>query len=418
MAAPRQRRRANIESPHRPDDGGVTHSPEAIRQMGIAISAAAARTGASINPADPQLHNAIMRLIGTSGLERLARGDTAVLGIVDRFVGEHAAVIAQHQRDRDAHGPAHANTATPGSGETLTQRLLRLGAYGRTADDARDRPPGYSDLPGARIAGNADISGISMANYHTSPLTRAIMATGMNYGTFDYMRGQGFNRTHIQHAGEDARRHGYNPNNREVANDFGIVNRVDGARRAERNDLLERYRARLRGDAELRRLRAERERATTDEERSSIDAQARERDAIIRREMGVDRFVQQTPQAAQEADRRIFNREFSGVMGIHHQLLQQSGPEGDRHVSDRALTAAPPPVQPTQISGAARAVVAAPAQTQQQMDAEFAALGLVGRRDPPIQPAAAPGAQPPAGERPVTTAQPTPHRMASPTARA
>jgi len=392
MAAPRQRRRANIESPHRLDDGGVTLSPEAIRQMGIAISAAAARTGARINPADPQLHHAISTLLGTSGLERLARGDTAVLGIVDRFVGEHATIIAQHQRERDAHNPAHTDPATPGSGENLTQRLLRIGAYGRTADDARDRPPGYSDLPGARIAGNADISGISMANYFTSPITRSLVGMGMNYTTFNYMLSEGFNRTHILHAAQDTRRHGFNVNDRGVVRDFGLVNQHDGARRTERNDLLDRYRAALRDDADLRRLREQRERATG-EERAKIDTEIRERDRVIRQRLGIGEFIQQTPAQAQEADQRIFNQTFTNEMGIGRDLRLQAGPEG---VAEAIITPPPPPAQLPPVTGQEQATAdAAAARTEAQRIAELAAL-----RGPQQPAAAGPVVQPPAaGDR-------------------
>jgi len=339
--------------------------------------------------------------MGLAGLSSsVLSGNAAFHALITQHLGSPAAAsydpafrrqLQQVIENANIHGPDYLGGVVDGI------RLARA-ALERTSGgppDARERPPNYRDLPGATIPGNADMSGVTLANYFTSPITRSLVGMGMNYGTFDYMRGQGFNRTHIQHAGEDARRHGYNPNNREVVRDFGIVNREDGARRAERNELLERYRARLRSDAEIRRLRAERERATTDEERRRIDAQARERDAVIRREMGVDRFVEQTPQAAREADQRIFNREFSGAMAVQRGLDQQAGPE----VAHRTIITPPPPAQPPPITDRDRTTATADvAQTQLQMDAELAALRG------PQQPAAAP---PPAtGERRVVVQLP------------
>ena len=305
--------------------------------------------------------------------------DTALSGaILSEVASRVEAIRLAALRPENIHGPGTVTDAAQpggrlhlaGASDHWLARALLDGTFGRDIDGGRSSAR-FEGLPRTTVPGNADMSGISMANYHTSPLTRAILATGMNYGTFDYMRGQGFNRTHIQHAGEDARRHGYNPNNREVVNDFGLVNQHDGARRTERNDLLDRYRAALRGDADLRRLREQRER-TTGEERARIDAEIRERDRIIRQRLGIGEFIQRTPAEAREADQRIFNRTFTDEMGIGHQLVEQAGPQG---VVQAVIAAPPPPAQPPVISDQDRARATADvAQTQLQMDAELAAL--------------------------------------------
>ena len=215
MAAIRRRRRVHIEAPHRLDDVGLTLSPDAIHQMTSAITAVAMRTGASINATDPQLLQAIARFIGTSGMAQLARGDTAMLGMVSRFVEQHAAVIAQHQRERDAQNPARPDAEAPGSGESLTARLLRQGAFGRFDAQTGTPPPSYSDLPG------------NASNVSPAEIIRLNDRWGMNGDTARWLNRQGFEFRHIQAAAQYADRLGFRGriNDRRIMRNLSIIHR-------------------------------------------------------------------------------------------------------------------------------------------------------------------------------------------------
>jgi hypothetical protein len=273
-------------------------------------------------------------------------------------------------------------------------RALLDGTFGRL-DGERGGPLGLSGRGNyTSLASSGDLSGVNMANYHTSPLTRAIAATGMSYGTFDWMRnlpGENFNRTHIQHAGEDARRHGFGANNRQAVRDFGILSRDDGARREERNGLMTRYRARLRDDADIRRLRRERERATTDDERRRIDALIQERDTVIRRELGIGEHINASPTAAaREANQRRFDEILNNTVGRRAQVLPEMGHRTAQITSGRDTV-------PDAVRRVVRTEASAP--TDRQLVAEADALF---------------GAGPPTSERRVT-GTPPPRQDPTPT---
>jgi hypothetical protein len=115
-------------------------------------------------------------------------------------------------------GLTAANDHGPGTGladprSNWLVRALLDGTFGRL--DEERRPSGLSGRRDyADLASSGELSGITMASYHTSPLTRAIAGTGMTYGTFDWMRnlpGENFTRRNILHAARDATRYGFGP---------------------------------------------------------------------------------------------------------------------------------------------------------------------------------------------------------------
>ena len=379
MAVFRPRRRPTVlDAAYRLDDGGATHSPEATRQMGIAISAAAARTGASINAGDPELLQAIARFIGASGMQRLASGDTAILGLVDRFVGEHAAVIVQHQRERDAQNLARLDAEAPGSGESLTARLLRQGAFGRNADADRapQGPSGRGDYTG--LPGGADVR---PADFLTSPHTAMLRTWGMTGDTYNYLYDQGFRMRHIQPAARDVRALGFDVNNRRVMHNGAVIRR-DGNDPEETNRRLQAFDAALEGNADFRQAVLDEHNATTPEARDRAAARAREIIERLARESGVTEDI-----ARQRAD-------------TARQAIADQARAVEEQRRARILANAPSTVV---TSEAARTATTDTADAQAALAAIRARLAARGIPQPPPP---GPAAPPPAAEQP-------PHRPSS-----
>ena len=252
---------------------------------------------------------------------------------------------AQLQRAIDSaniHGPGYLGGVFDGI-------RLALGLeQASTTQDARGPAtrsgrPDYSTLPG-----NTDMSGITAANFHTSPITRDIFLAGMSYHTFNWMRhlpGENFNRTHIQHAAQDAALYGLNPNDRAVARNLGILSRDNGGRRQQRHDLMAAYTTRLEADQELIRLGRLRDQATGDE-RTRIERLMVARNEVMMREMGIGTFASQAPtQAAQQANQEIFVQRFWTRTGIRLERYQQLRSEGTplAEQDTRQTIVAPPP---------------------------------------------------------------------------
>ncbi len=148
---------------------------------------------------------------------------------------------------------------------------------------------------------------VSMINYAGTPYA----ATGMTHSTFSYLRDdlrqEKFSGTNILHSGQDARTNGFSPNNRVVAKAFAVLDRDDGARREPRNAQLQTFRDRMANDAEIVRLKAERDKATG-EARAKLDEQLVARGVAISQETGTRKFMDAAPTAAAREQGRVIER--------------------------------------------------------------------------------------------------------------
>lgn len=148
---------------------------------------------------------------------------------------------------------------------------------------------------------------VSMINYASTPYA----ATGMTNSTFEYLRDdlrrERFSGTNILHSGQDARTNGFSPNNRVVAKAFAVLDRDDGARREPRNAQLQTFRDRMAADAEIIRLKAERDKATG-EARTKLDEQLVARGVAISQETGTRKFLDAAPTAAAREQGRVIER--------------------------------------------------------------------------------------------------------------
>lgn len=236
-------------------------------------------------------------------MAHLTSGTDAIAGILNdmRTVAEHygltqrpdAAKLAAYQRANQHDSVSavfeHGNSLYRGGG------LLGLAAL------SANNPRGYGALreAGGGLGSYADIGRITMTNYIGSPFS----ATGMNYTTFTSLRAQGFHASHILHAGQDTRQHGFSPNG-PMARSFAILDREDGARRAERNQHLERLKRIAEQDEQLKKLKREYESARTPEDRARILSQIDARGRELQGGSGYAGFVQQAPTEAGRAEGR------------------------------------------------------------------------------------------------------------------
>ncbi|RTL69349.1 MAG: hypothetical protein EKK41_13765 [Hyphomicrobiales bacterium] len=245
--------------------------------------------------------------------------------------------------------------ATLGSFEALIAAAQRMRNGGSGADIERaSTSSGYS----------GNIAGIGMANYMTAGAQFA--ATGMAYGTFNYLRshtlpdGSRFSGANILHAGQDTQRHGLDTNDRRVVRNFAIVDRYDGARRQERNQLLSDLAARVASDPTAQRLKREYEAAGTEAEKKRIAAEAMAHGRRIQNESGYSAFVQRGPEAAKKAGTEIGDDIFAKRMGIHarHRADLSASPTGAAP-STAPSGGRPSTATPTTLAPSAAPVVAA-----------------------------------------------------------
>lgn len=149
---------------------------------------------------------------------------------------------------------------------------------------------------------------VSMVNYAGTPYA----AAGMTHSTFSYLRDdlrqEKFSGTNILHSGQDARTNGFSPNDKKIAKAFAVLDRDDGARRAARNTQLGVLDNRLSNDAEIIRLKAERDKATG-EARAKLDEQLVARGLVISKETGTRAFLDAAPTAAAREQGRVVEME-------------------------------------------------------------------------------------------------------------
>lgn len=168
---------------------------------------------------------------------------------------------------------------------------------------------------GARTANYQDIAynspqslqNISNINYRSTPFAQ----TGMNFSTFDYLRSydRSFTGQNILHAAQDARTNGFDPNNKPVAKAFAILDKDDGARRAERNHLLDNFRQRLDSDEEFQNLKAARDKAEKPEERAKIEQKLMERGRQISKDVGYHGHIETAPTKRAKDAGKLIERE-------------------------------------------------------------------------------------------------------------
>jgi hypothetical protein len=135
------------------------------------------------------------------------------------------------------------------------------------------------------------LASVTSHNYSGTPFA----AAGLSYGTFEALRAQGFGEMNIIHAAQDTRTNGFDVNNKKIAGAFATLDKDDGKRREERNELLGRFRGRLDGDEEFQRLKHARDAAPTAQERAKIDGQLKKRGGEISREVGYHGHVEAAP---------------------------------------------------------------------------------------------------------------------------
>ncbi len=192
----------------------------------------------------------------------------------------------------------------------------RMGTGSPGAFGARGGYFGKGDYSGVGLTnGNMSSSSylsnpgsVSMINYASTPYA----ATSMTHSTFSYLRDdlrhERFSGTNILHSGQDSRTNGFSPNNRVVAKAFAVLDRDDGARREARNAQLGVFDGKLANDAEIIRLKGERDKATG-EARAKLDEQLIARGVAISQETGTRKFLDDAPTAAAREQGRVIEME-------------------------------------------------------------------------------------------------------------
>jgi hypothetical protein len=209
----------------------------------------------------------------------------------------------------------------------------RMGTGSPGAFGARGGYFGRGDYSGVGLtSGNMSSSSylsnpgsVSMINYASTPYA----ATSMTHSTFSYLRDdlrhERFSGTNILHSGQDARTNGFSPNNRVVAKAFAVLDRDDGARREARNAQLGVFDGKLANDAEIIRLKGERDKATG-EARAKLDEQLIARGMAISQETGTRKFLDDAPTAAAREQGRVVEMEkIKKVTGAKSDLRVELG---------------------------------------------------------------------------------------------
>lgn len=299
----------------------------------------------------------------------LFAGDARLTGILT----EMRAVASQYgltQNPDAAHLAAYQRANVHDSVSAVFEHgnnLYRGGLPGLAALAAANSSRGYSALreAGGALGSHGDIGRISMTNYVGSPFA----ATGMNFATFSSLRADGFQATHILHAGQDTRRHGFSPNG-PMARSFAVLDREDGARRAERNQHLERLRRIAEQDEQLKKLKREYETARTPEDRARILSQIDARGRELQGGSGYAGFAAQAPT---EAGKREGARVGAAVVR-RAALGFELSPEGQRVGAPADISARLTPSERHELDNVA---AAAAARVEARQDAPTSLRGTV-----------------------------------------
>jgi len=241
-------------------------------------------------------------------------GNSAFHTLVSQHLGSPAAALydpAFRQQLQQAidkanlHGPDYLAGVRDG---------IRLGLHaarndGRISDaaEADGRRAGSSaryvqgELPAAPVPGNSDIRGITAANYYTSPVTRALVGMGMNDNTFTHLRDQGFARTHIERAANDADALGFSVNDKRMVKNHAVI-RQKGKDPNKTNRILQSFSKGLDGSQEFRDAALELKNAKTAEEKKAAEAKIKNISEGLAKKHGVTKdMADQRDEAVKKA---------------------------------------------------------------------------------------------------------------------
>jgi hypothetical protein len=386
-----ERRRANFAAGHRLNtsdpDGSYQHmraelgeenTNRLITNIGtLAMSSGIAASGVSLS-------DAVKRIIGslTPG-ERsaIASGGAPPPRVQALLDSEVKAAQQQRQTQLAAATNTDGTTGEPhryGAGALLGGAFARAGYNGRGDYNG----VGSSSGSGSSSSYVSNPSSVSMLNYAGTPYA----GTGMTYSTFSYLRNdlrsENFSGQNILHAGQDSRRHGFNPNDRPVARDFAIVDRDDGARRDQTNSVYSRFDNQLANDAEIQRLKRERDQAQSPEAKRAVEDQMRARTNEIAGRSGMSNHIDTAPtEAARSAHTRNRDRFIHRHMGLQADHRAEIGDDAAQRLT--AADRAPVAQREAPVAQIAATVRSTERRTDASLDADLlaAANPTAPRRD-------------------------------------
>ena len=243
--------------------------------------------------------------------------DMALSGPILTAVGARIEEIkmATQQRPENMFGPGAASDKTQdemrpkfGVSELLLKGKFGADRYadgysgGGGRDASRSALYAQEGLPGAKTSGEMDLRGITPQSFYNSPFTRGIAATGMNYGTFDYLRHQGFDRKNITNAANDAKALGFGPNDKPAVRDHAIIDKHDPKAR-ESNEHLRAFRKGVQESQAFQDAKAELRNARTKEQKAAAWAKINKvaKDEADKHGVTKDMLDREKPHIAREA---------------------------------------------------------------------------------------------------------------------
>lgn len=272
-------------------------------------------------------------LVQRSGIDGLSTRDLAALSPTSGILNANAEGAFQKAftpADIERLKLEQQKAAMVGTGFAPTDEQLQRGERpGASPIDALMRYGGRAGTAsGSGSRSSADYTGTAIQTYTAiSYQGSSFDRMGMTFQTFSALRGEGFTGTNIMRAAEDSKINGFSPSNTKIARSFAVLDRDDAPRREARNRQLQTFRDRLEQDEEIKRLKAERDKATTTpEQRQAYDEQIFRRGQDISRETGTRQFLDAAPtDASRKAGRTIETETIKIVTGISSQLRAEVG---------------------------------------------------------------------------------------------
>lgn len=379
-------------------DDDTTPSPEAIRQLRIAIQQAAREAGASISPDDATVLAAILSTTPASQLEALARRGDGMLGSVASVIQNLTKNLAEQQKEArlDRH-----DAQEPGAGKgpqilrgplhDLWRHLVEQ-ASNESGTKSSWRYTGMGKAPG-----NADTQGFSLADYN-SPLVHSMIHMGVTSPTFGYLRGEGFQRRHIYDAAKDARALDFGVNNKRIMKNLATIEK-DGNDPKETVRRMKEFQGDLRKSDEFRKAVSDYDAAKTDADREKALQRINEiADKIADKKGGVtEDQKRQRSQAVQEAIGETRQDIVKQQMEETRELRQRMGLEQREQMFNTAQDATISAADQQRTTAERQKIAANSTHASGQREADLNLLG----------PAASGPAQPPMQTQPQGQNQPT-----------
>ena len=152
---------------------------------------------------------------------------------------------------------------------------------------------------------SGNLGSISMSNYTTQG--SQFLATGMNYGTFDYLRSHriGFSGNNILHAGEDAKIQRFSANDRSALVSLAALDKIHPEGRAIRNKVVPALRDDVRANPEMKRLLGELAKASTPEQIAQIQAQIDAQGKLASERSGFNDYAKTVPSEGRDHAERL-----------------------------------------------------------------------------------------------------------------